>query len=312
MKNHIKNFIKRHENLDHYAKVVYFNIFKNFTGFIDDISFLKIQYRLRTGTTLNLDKPTLYNEKIQWLKLNYKSDLLTQCVDKWAVRDYVKSKGLKHILIRAYGPFESLDNIDKSILPNQFIIKLTNGSGFNLICFDKNKFDFDMADRKFKKWKKINFYASRREWAYKNVKNRIMIEDLISGEDHSLPPDFRFFCFHGEVKFIAVDLNSVENGVKTSNYYRHLYSPQWRPIEARINYPKKPNFEVSKPDNLQDLIAIAERLSHDFPAVRIDLYNTDNGIRFGEITFYHASGYQNISPPSFHREIGSYLDLEKI
>jgi hypothetical protein len=261
---------------------------------------------------LNINNPVKFNEKIQWYKLNYRNSLLHNCVDKWEVRKYVERKGLSDILIPASGPYNDISEINTESLPAQFILKLTNGSGFNQICFDKNKFDFNKSKNKFDKWKKINFFDSRREWAYKNVHNRIMCESLIIDESMSLPSDYRFFCFFGEVKLIAVDLESIKNGQKTSNYYRHLFTPQWEIVNANIQYPSKPNFTLQKPSNLKEMLAIAETLSEDFPFVRVDIYNSDGKILFGELTFYHASGYQEITPAQFEAKMGRWFDLTRI
>lgn len=309
MKKTIKNFLRKHDGLEFFVKVLYFRAQNVLAKIISDEAYIRVQYRLRTGLKLNLDAPKLYNEKIQWLKLNYKNPLLNQCIDKWDVREYVERKGLGHLLIPAYGPFDSVDEIDKGTLPDAFILKLTNGSSFNIICKDKSEFDFSAANKKFDKWKGIDFFSARREWAYKNVKNRVMCEDLLQMPSGGLPSDIRFFCFDGEPQVIAIDLDSVVGTVKTSNYYRHLFTSSWEPIDAKIEYPEKPEFEPERPDNLEELLEVARTLSKDFPAVRVDLYNIGSKIYFGELTFYHASGYQNIQPLSFHKRLGSYMTL---
>ena len=213
-RKHLKQIISKNEKLYFYLKILMFKVSSLISLFIDDETFLKIQYFLRTGKRLNLENPRLYNEKIQWLKLFYKNPLLNKCVDKWEVRDYVASKGFSEILIPAFGPYDSIYNIDIKELPDQFIVKLTNGSGFNEIVFDKKYFSINNIEKKFNRWQKINFYHARREWAYKDVPNRIMCENLIHDETLSLPPDLRFFCFGGKVKLTAIDLDSVVFGKK--------------------------------------------------------------------------------------------------
>ena len=306
----IKKVLSVNDDLYNKVRCLGFSFSSFLSLFITDKKYLKIQYFLRLGKKLNLDQPVLFNEKIQWYKLNYKNPLLHQCVDKWEVRSYIESKGYGDILIPAYGPFESIYEIDINKLPDSFIVKLTNGSGFNEICFEKNKVSIEYLENKFKKWKKINFYHSRREWAYKDVKNRIMCEHLLCDKTLSLPPDLRFFCFDGVPKLIAIDLESVKEGRKTSNYYRHLFTPEWKPIDALIQYPNKDNYLPDKPDNLKRMLKIAQTLSEDFPFVRVDLYNDKGRIYFGELTFYHASGYQNITPESFEIEMGNWFNLD--
>lgn len=306
----IKNLIKKSPNLESTLKVWYFRYTHILSYFIPDSLYIRLQYFFRTRKLLNLSKPELYNEKIQWMKLNYKNPLLKQCVDKWSVRQYVTNKGLGHILSKAWGPYDSFDQINEDDAPTQFIAKLTNGSGFNLICTDKSDFDFADAKRKFDAWQTVDFFSARREWAYKDVPNRIMLEELLEDEAGGPPKDIRFYCFHGEPKIIAVDLDSLEDGIKTANYKRHLYDVDWNPIEGRIQYPTKTGYKIPKPQNLDELIGIARQLSIEFPAVRVDLYNSSKGIVFGELTFYHASGYQNITPELFHLRLGSYINLD--
>lgn len=308
----VKNFLRKHERLEFPIKVLYYRLCALFEPLLSDEAYIRGQYRRKTGRKLNLIKPRLYNEKIQWLKLNYKNPLLNRCVDKWQVRSYVEEKGLGHLLITAYGPWNSVDEIRFSELPDQFILKLTNGSSFNLICADKSTFDKARAKKMFDAWVSLSFFAAKREWAYKDVRNQIMAERLITTASGNPPSDTRLFCFHGEPKLIAVDVDSIEDSVKTSNYYRHLYDIDWNPVAGQIEYPKKLGVVVPKPHNLDEMLTIARKLSADFPFVRVDLYNNMNRIYFGELTFYHASGYQNIQPEAFHEQLGSYLDLARV
>ena len=305
----VKNYLRKHEQLEFFIKRAYFALHGMLEKIIPSELFLRVQYFLKTGEFLNLAEPKTFNEKIQWLKLHYRNPLLNTCVDKWQVREFVRSRGLAHILIPAWGPYETIDDLDLDALPDGFILKLTNGSSFNLICKDKRNFDQKLAKRRFDSWSRINFFAARREWAYKDVPNRIICEKLLTTADGGLPSDIRFFCFNGEPKVIAVDLDSVVDGIKTSNYFRHLYTCQWEPIEATIQYPKKAGYEVQRPDNLDELLAIARTLCAGFPFVRVDLYNIDGKPFFGELTFYHASGYQKIMPVAYRYELGSHITL---
>lgn len=308
----LKNVIKKDEKLEYFLRIWYFRFQAFLEKVIPTVPFLKMQFLIRTGKILRLENPITFNEKLQWLKVNYKNPLLKKCVDKWEVRSYVESKGLKDILIPAWGPYSTVSEIDPSVLPDSFIMKLTNGSGFNLICPDKSAFNWAKAKNKFNKWVKVNFYAARREWAYKDVPNRIMCETLLSSDEGGLPSDIRLFCFSGEPKFIAVDLDSVVDGVKTSNYYRHIYDLDWNPIPATIGYPKKDGYEVERPKNLPEIVKVAKTLAEGFPIVRVDLYNVNEKIYFGELTFYHASGYQKFTPETFGIYAGELVELKAL
>jgi hypothetical protein len=308
----IKNLLSKFPAAYFLSRMTLFWAHKQVARWVPDRPFLRLQYFFRLGRFLSLNNPTLFNEKIQWLKLNFRNPLLHKCVDKWEVREFVRNKGLAEILIPTFGVYENVGDIDSNRLPTQFVLKLTNGSGFNVICLNKALLNWREVARYFDAWKTVDFFAARREWAYKDVRNRVVCEQLIRAADGALPNDYRFFCFHGRVEFVAVDLDSVVDGQKTSNYFRHLYSRDWQPLKATIQYPAKPNYEVVRPARLELMIQIAERLAEDFPAVRVDLYDSEGRIYFGELTFYHASGYQKIRPRIFEEYLGSLLDLSRL
>lgn len=277
---------------------------------IDDKDYIEKQYYKKTGQKLNLENPITYNEKIQWLKLNYRNPLMKKCVDKYEVREYVLEKvGKPEILIPLIGIYNNIDEVDFDKLPNQFIMKLTNGSSFNYICKNKTEKEIKKIKARFREWIKLDYYALGREWAYKDVKNRIICEELLKPSNGQSLDDYRFFCFNGKVKFIAVDTDSVVNGIKTSNYYRNIYTPEWEKIDATIEYPNVPNGEIPKPKRLDEMIEMAEKLSEGFPTVRVDFYYFDEKIYFGELTFYHAAGYQKFHPPSFAKQAGKYITI---
>ncbi|UTT43517.1 ATP-grasp fold amidoligase family protein [Exiguobacterium aurantiacum] len=308
----IKNLIKKNDEIAYRLKAftIAFAMIK--TKIVSDENEIKSQYKRKLGRDLDLNNPNLYNEKIQWLKLNFRDELLNVCVDKHEVRNYVKTKlpNADQILIPQLGIYNDVNEIDFSQLPKQFILKLTNGSSFNYICFDKKKRgEIKKIKNRFKLWSKLNYYAIGREWAYRDVKNRIVCEELILSAQGNPPEDYRFFCFGGKVKIITVDLESVVDGVKTSDYHRKIYDTDWNAIEATIEYPDKPELFIEKPKLLTEMIEVAERLAEDFPAVRVDFYSFEDKFYFGELTFYHASGYQKISPLDFEEKMGEWLQL---
>lgn len=312
IKNKIINIIKKNDYLACNLKIINIKLAMRSVNKISDKEFIQKQYKQKTGEELNLETPKTYNEKIQWMKLNYKNPTLKKCVDKYEVRDYIREKLGNYgneILIPLIGVYENIDDVDFEKLPNEFIMKLTNGSSFNHICKNKNKSEINRIKKKFKKWIKLDYYAYGREWAYKDVKNRIICEKLLKPLSGNIPEDYRFFCFNGKVEFITIDIDSVVDGIKNSYYYRNLYSRDWNKINATIQYPNKPDYDVEKPKKLDQMINIAEKLSEDFPAVRVDLYYFDEKIYFGELTFYHSSGYQNIEPKSFSEMIGEYINI---
>ncbi|MGO1469479.1 MAG: ATP-grasp fold amidoligase family protein [Tissierella sp.] len=309
----IKNIIKNNDELAFRLKALSIQVSDILSKIIPDESYIKWQYKSRTGRKLNLDSPQLYNEKIQWLKLNYRKSILNKCVDKYEVREYVKSKidNAEEILIPVIGVYNTIEEVDFDSLPNSFILKLTNGSSFNYICFDKNKTEINKIRNRFRKWINLKYYSIGREWAYKDVKNRIICEELLVTKNGNPPEDYRFFCFNGEVKLISVDLESVVDGVKNSNYYRNLYDKNWQLIDGIIEYPNRLDETIEKPSKLQEMVEIAEKLSSDFPAVRVDFYYFDDKFYFGELTFYHASGYQSIQPYDLEKKMGDWIKIDK-
>ncbi|MGT2910903.1 ATP-grasp fold amidoligase family protein [Streptococcus cameli] len=295
----------------HILKAYKIRFISAISKFLSSEKYIKFQYKNRTGKQLNLLNPQTYNEKLQLYKLQYHNELMHQCVDKIEVRDFVIDKlGFKRaneilIPLLAYG--DSIESIDWDKLPNKFIVKLSNGSSFNKIIPDKNSFDKLKISKLFGLYSKIDYYAYGREWAYKDVKNRVLVEELLEFGD-AIPDDYRFFCFNGKVEFITVDSNSVIDGIKNTNYTRNIYDRQWNKLDASIRYPNNPNLET-RPERLTEMIDIAEKLSSEFPHARIDFYYFDNKIYFGEITFYHASGYQKIEPNEFDIRIGKLFEI---
>ena len=161
---------------------------------------------------LNLKSPRTFNEKLAVLKLNNKDSLTTKCTDKYVVREYVKEKLSDNILVPLYGVYEKAEKIDFDILPNSFVLKENHGSGYTIVCRDKHKLDKKETIKKLNKWISQNYFIYSREWQYKNILPKIVYEELLSGSEGQIPEDYRF-CFDGEPKFIAVDLESVDEKI---------------------------------------------------------------------------------------------------
>lgn len=317
MKNNIikkvKEIIKKNDEIAYRLKIILIKRAEKKVGKITDSDYIIKQYKSRTGKSLNLASPITFNEKIQWLKLFYYNSLLNTCVDKYEVREYVNQKIKdQNILIPIYGVYNFVDEIDFKTLPKEFAIKLTNGSSFNYICYNKNKKEVKKIKNRFRKWIDIDYFAFGREVAYKGVKNRIIVEKLLKPNSGNPPEDYRFFCFEGKVRVISVDIDSVINGVKQTKYYRNLYDRSWNKINAQIEFPSKIGLDLPRPKRLNDMVRIVELLSENFIFVRVDLYYFDEQIYFGELTFYHSSGYQSIEPYEFEKQMGDWIDLSKL
>lgn len=282
----------------------------NLLSWVPDKIMLKIQYKIKTGRKLNLKNPKRFTEKIQWYKLNYRNPLMKQCVDKYEVRNYIKYKSEGTILNKLYGVYNNPDEINFDKLPKNFVIKTTSGSGGQniIICDDKQKLDIKKTKLILKKWLKLNPKKSfGREWAYQETKNKIIIEKKLEGNNENLSGinDFKFFCYHGKVKYIVFD------GDRYIKHKRAFFNEKWEYLNIQSDCDKLDNI-VSKPKKLNEMIRIAEKLSDDFPFVRVDLYNIKEQIFFGEMTFYPWAGYVKFQPDEFDYILGENLDIKKI
>ena len=281
----------------------------NALRFLPDSIMLPLQYRMKLGRKLNLKNPQRFTEKLQWYKMNYRNPVMHQCVDKYLVREYVKSKGLESILVPLIGKFDSLDQIKWDILPDQFVIKTTHGGGgLNVIvCDDKSKLSMDDVK------KKIVFDPHSvmenglgREWAYYGLNFGIVVEELLINRENPAAGinDYKIFCYGGHAKYIIVDVD------RYIGHKRNFYDRDWNNLHVTSDCPASDR-EIERPDNLDEMLRVAERLSEDFPYVRVDLYSVDGKVYFGELTFYPWSGYVQYTPDEADFWFGKDFELVK-
>lgn len=264
---------------------------------------LKLLFRIKQGYKLNLKNPRTFNEKIQWIKLYDRNPLMPKCVDKYTVRDYVKSKGCGDILNELLWEGFNPDDIPFEKLPNKFVIKVTHGSTFNIICTNKSKLDIEESKKKLKKWLKEKFLPCYGEWFYGIEKPRIIVEKFIESKDGL--KDYKVFCFNGEPKYIGVYSDRQKNGKPS----QEIYDLNWNLIDGHTNNYKLPNVLTNKPKKLDDLINYAIKLSKDFKHARVDFFIEDDSIYFGEITFTSSAGFGKFSSKKFAEEFGDYLEF---
>ena len=265
------------------------------------------QFKKELGYEINFDDPKSFNEKIQWIKLNYKNPLLTKCADKFVVREYVKEKIGNQYLVNLLAVYDKVEDIDFDNLPDKFVLKVNHGSGQNIICKNKNELNIQDAKEKLKIWMQpsSNHYYYSYEWCYKKIKPKIICEEYIEQLDGNLI-DYKFLCFHGEPKYIWVDID------RFGNHRRNFYDLDWNYLEDfQLKYPKDRNTITSKPAHLKEMINIAKKLSEAFPHVRIDLYSLDDKIYFGEMTFYSGNGMEVFTPQKRDYELGNLITLPK-
>lgn len=283
-----------------------------FLSFVPDKQMIQIQYRIKTGRRLNLRNPVRYTEKLQWYKLYYRDPLMVACTDKFEVRKYVEQCGLGDILTKCYGVFDEPNEIDFNSLPMQFVLKDTLGGGGNsvIIVRDKSSLDVDYTLKMLEEWvrKDPSKPSGGREWVYySGQKHRIIVEELIDSDPRQGGlVDFKFLCFSGKIALLYVMSDRILGqgascGFFTEEFERLPYteSDEW-PLER----------EISKPSNFDQMKRVAEILSAPFPCARVDLYNVEGKIRFGEITFFDSSGYMTFEPDDLDFVLGEKFFIE--
>jgi hypothetical protein len=274
---------------------------------LDEYRRYKAQFMKLHGYELNLKVPVSFNEKIIWKKIFDRNPLLTYTTDKYKVRSYVKKTlGLKKaekILIPLYYVTNDPSDIAFDDLPDKFVIKPNHGSRMHIIVNDNKNHLIDIIKEKCRVWINTNFYYFGNEWAYMDIKRKIIIEKLLEDENSGLPNDYKFFCFHGKCKYILVKVNRfLPNGGIA------FYTTKWKMLPVKMRGAKIMKFD--KPRDLDEMIFLAESLSVEFDAVRADLYNCEGQIYFGELTHYHGSGMRRFEPASFDFELGQHWKLK--
>lgn len=244
----------------------------------------RMYYRTSQGKRINLKNPIQFNEKILWLKLNtyMNNDLVRQCSDKYAVRSYVERKGCGETLNPLLKVYDSADEIKLEDLPQRFALKLNYGCTYNIICTNKNQFDLGAAKTQLSKWMRSKYYLVHSEMQYKNVERKILLEQYIENQDGAFPDDFKFYCFNGEPMYL---LHCTERNVDHA-------SKTFCDIEGNI-VPFRTdcsNHGFVMPPCYLEMLQVCRKLSEGFPFVRVDLYNSDGKVVFGELTFSPAGG----------------------
>lgn len=258
--------------------------------FLPDKLYIKLYYRIALKRKLNLESPVTFNEKIQWLKFNNRSPFFTMVSDKYKVRPYVGEKIGDKYLVKLLGVWDSFDEINFNQLPNRFVLKCNHDSGGLAICYDKNNFDIKNARRIIEASLKRNFFYVGREWQYKNIKPKIICEELLCDEQGNVPVDYKISCFNGKVDNIMV---CIERFTKTGVKF-YFFDKEWQLLRLNRGDEKLPlDFTLPKPDNLEEMINIAEQLSEPFTYARIDLYNLNGKVYFSEITLSPNSGFDS-------------------
>lgn len=271
--------------------------------------FIEQRYMYELKQFPDLDNPKLFNEKIHWLNLNYKNDLITRCCDKVELKKYVSEKvGLDYV-VPNIAIYDKVNEIEFQNLPNRFAIKVNWGDGeeFCEIVKDKSKADLDKIKAKMNNaiqpWN--NLYYSHFFWGYKNVKPKILVEEFLDSGEKSIN-DYKVHCFNGKTKFVLVCEERYSDRMKKTYLDTEWNVLPFHRADADVNK------EVQKPNNFEIMLEIAEVLAEPFPFVRVDFYNMENKIYVGEMTFHPGCGWEEFLPKEWNRKIGDMLDLTEI
>lgn len=274
-------------------------------SWIPDSIMLPIQYRIKLGRWCSLKNPKRWTEKLQAYKMFYRNPILHQCVDKFEVRKYVENKGCAENLVKLYGVWDYASEIDFSKLPSSFVLKTTNGGGGEDVVIVRDKYKTNLVEIiKFLDAKRVKEVNGGREWAYTGIKKpRIIAEELLVNTDNPKAgvEDFKILCFHGQPWYVIVDKD------RYIDHKRNFYTTSWERLSVTTDHEQ---FETPypKPKNFDEMMNVARKLSADFPFVRVDLYNIDGKIYFGELTFYPWTGYVQFTPDDFDFTLGKLMD----
>lgn len=275
----------------------------------------KLRYRRTFGEKLNLVNPQNINEKILWLSLYSDITLWTRLADKYAVRGYVEEMGLGDILVPLIGKWDNPEDIPWDALPNSFVIKTNNGSGTNLIVKDKDKLDIDEAKRCVNKWFNNKIATTTTEFHYNDIVPCVIAEELLINPVEivsfsSTLIDYKIWCFNGVAYYVWVCSNRVGSSTEVA-----LFDRNWNYLPDKsvfTEHYKKQERLVPRPNNLEGMLAVAERLSVGIPVVRVDLYNLNGKIFFGEMTFTSLGGQMDFYSPQTLLEMGQFVDISKV
>ncbi len=295
------------EAINNPIEILHYIITRKPFRLLNDRTYLKILYRLKMGEKLNLDNPKTFDEKLQWLKLYNRKPEYTKLVDKYEVKEYISDKIGKEYIVPTIGIYDKFDDIDFKKLPNKFVIKCTHDSGGNVICRNKDNFDIESAKIKINKCLKNNYYYSGREWPYKNVKPRILIEKYMENDNSYELNDYKLYCFNGKVGFTLVCTGRYTREHTTETFF----DENWNVLPFTEGNHLK-DTSTKKPKNFDKMLEFSSKLSKGIPHVRIDWYEVKGKLYFGEITFFTESGFEKFQPEEWAYKFGDMIDLTLI
>jgi len=282
------------------------SILKKMTHMLPDTLYLQLQFIRRMRHILHIKNPQTFSEKLQWLKLHDRKPAYTEMVDKYAAKRYVGERIGYEYIVPLLGVWNSFDEIDFDLLPDKFVLKCTHDSGGIIICRDKSKFDAESARKRITECLAVQPYWHGREWPYLHVQPRVLAEKYLEDANSQGLLDYKFYCFHGEPKFLYVACG-LENRKTAQISYVSL---DW----TRMPFCREDHEQLEElprpPVHFQEMIAFARKLSENIPFLRVDFYEVNGAVYFGELTFFPSIGMSRFEPEEWDRKIGEWLDLD--
>ncbi len=277
-------------------------------GYISPELLAKHLFKDAFGRKLDLNNPQTFNEKVNFLKVKSDTREWTRLADKYAVREHLENLGLGDYLVKLYGKWDRVEDIDFDILPNKFVLKSNNSCGTVLIVKDKSKLDINSTKKLLSSWLKMLVGYNSAEPHYSSIKPCIIAEEFLESEDGKSLTDYKWYCFDGETNYALIVYDRYRQGSMHS-YKLQVYDYQWNPHNEFVNSICQDYFSIPKPSKLEEMIEISKILSKGFPQVRVDLYEVKGKLYFGEMTFTSAAGYATYITESFDKLLGTYIKL---
>ena len=273
-----------------------------------DEKYIKANDWWATQTRLDLNQPKRFTEKLQWLSLNDHSQIRSDATDKYKVRQYVsgemKKAGLPDILIPLIGVFDTVEELEWEELPNSFVLKANHGSGWNVLVKDKADANKEEVFTKLRTWMMDNYYHYGREHQYKGIAPKIICEEFLKNDDGSEILDYKFMCFNGKPEMLWIDYN------RHTNHVRNFYDLDGNPLDYISDVPADYSIQFQKPQNYEQMLEIAQTLAKPFKHVRVDLYNVNGKVYFGELTFSSWGGFVVYRTPKLDDIWGEMFDVK--
>lgn len=271
---------------------------------VSPVSFDRLYYRLKLGRPCNLKNPTRLSEKIVWLKRYWHDEQAVVCADKYAVRQFLQEMGYGELLIPLLDVYSSPEEFDPDLLPQRFILKAAHGSGMNFICRDKSALNPEEVKKMIKRWLNTNYYYQCAESHYAHMPRRVVCEALLEEPGETAPTDYKFFCFHGQPQFVMVFYGRIGHIASSC-----IYDLRWNKLPVHAGNRPCGDREIPCPKHFSKMLEIAKDLSAGSPVLRVDLYEVEGHIYFGELTYYHTAGICSFHPDIYDIIFGRGLTL---